>query len=292
MSRYHWYEDRADYVKSVPKIHGDAVVCSDVHIPFHNAKLLERMMKVGHLDGVTQLVIGGDLVDWHEISRHRKHSGQTPDVRGVLKKTLKVLVNLLDVFHEVWILKGNHDDRLQKLIETATESADGSNALLDTLVNPEDRKRSYRDRYRALLDDFGKRHIPEYHHRIHWLACPAVHLDGPRGLEPWRLTHPDEYSRTAPNAERKLWSKFVQPILGTHGHTMGLSVAPNGLHPVVQFGAMTSYKRHLYLSEQETSHPFWIEGFCTLLKGRLTLYTDNPYLTDWTDIDAIRLPRS
>jgi len=108
-----------------------------------------------------------------------------------------------------------------------------------------------------------------------------IRLRGPKGHEDWLFVHPAIYSRHAPHTERRLWQRYTCPIIGSHGHLFGASVAPNGKHAIVQLGCMTDPEKHVYLMDRVTDHPAWVQGFGALIGGRIRLFVRNPYY--WND---------
>lgn len=286
----HWHNATHDY-RTERQTYGDSVVISDVHAPFHDGQLLLRCMKVGKLLGLKRLVIAGDLIDFAEISRYAKQGGnKAVSAAQSIRIAIKILTNLSGWFDEIIVLKGNHDARLQALIESAAKNRTQAQQILTSLAQDEVEQHEYRYRYILILNSWLEHEAPALTNIVTFLPHPVCFIAGPTpAVEPWRVTHPRAYSRHAPTVEKKLSIKFDQPVLGTHGHIMGLSIAPNGKYPVCQFGCMTRSEQHLYLFENETDHPKWVRGFAAIVSGRLRLFTDNDYLTDWTPIDEVTL---
>jgi predicted phosphodiesterase len=288
-----WGESKEDYREDQITIEGNAVVISDVHIPRHCPKTLTRAMKIGKIHGLKRLVIAGDLIDFNMISRHPSEGGPQLSPAEAIVLALRVLKKLSAWFGEIVILKGNHDERLQKLVMRVADkrSKDVEERILADLAEDDVEREKHRIRYVLILRSMLEKEVPELKYKVRFLPAPMCYLRGPRpDLPPWRVTHPRSYSRHAPTVEKKLALKFDQPVLGTHGHIFGTSITPNGKYPVCQFGCSTKPESHLYLFENETDHPKWVNGVAVIQEGRLTTYTDNPYLTDWTVIDEVPIP--
>lgn len=263
-------------------VKGPVAVISDLHVPKHDSLLISRMCAVARRDKISQLIIGGDLIDFEEISRHRKTGDRQYSAVESLTLTMRLLHVLSSTFDRIWVIKGNHDDRLQRLIETVSEKRTALEVLLDSL-SPNDSTSSlpFRDRFCRMLEFWRKKVVPDMKARVKWLPVPEILVEGPPNELPYRLVHPMIYSRNAPQAERRLWRRYVQPILGTHGHIWGMSISDNGRHPIIQIGCGTTADRHYYLSERITDHPVWVRGFATIIDGVIRTYVDNPYLTNW-----------
>lgn len=268
-----------NYATATPELSGDWVVVSDVHVPRHSERTCCAVVAAGQRFGVRQLLVAGDLMDFEEISSHR-HMG-TEGVSAVRSLTLafEVLHGFAVQFDRIVVIKGNHDDRLQRLIEAAVEGRSRAQAILDSIERQDVADLPYRERYVEVLRRQLERHAPDLVGRVEWLGCPSVEIVLGGG-EKLRVTHPALYNRKAPEAERRLAVKYEQSILGTHGHVWGASVAPNGRHLVAQFGCATDDWKHGYLFEKETDHPKWCRGFAVVQEGRVRLIADNPFWAD------------
>lgn len=259
----------------------DCVVCSDIHVPRHVETMIERMTAVAQRDGLRTLVIGGDLIDFEEISRHRKAGAKGITARDSIIASMQLLDDLCETFDTIHVIKGNHDDRLQRTIEAAIEGRSQAQWALADIEGEQAEALTYRARYVAIMEEWARKAGDRVRERVRWYPVPRIEIAGPAGQKPYLLVHPSIYSRLAPQAERRIWTRYVQPIIGTHGHLAGLSLSPNGEHPVLQIGCMTDPSKHLYLSENVTDHPQWVNCFATIRSGVLRMYVDNPYLTDW-----------
>ncbi|RMF24475.1 MAG: metallophosphoesterase [Deltaproteobacteria bacterium] len=275
--------DSARYWDKPPKVvASDCVVVSDLHIPKHDAELLSRMCRVARRDGLRTLIIAGDLIDFGSISRHRAGLSSMQAVEN-LANSIRALEALAATFETIHVIKGNHDDRLQRLIERAVQERGRPAAVLAELEIEDLEALAYRERYLAVLERWTRKIAPEIKRKVRWYAIPKIAVAGPKGFAPYLVVHPAIYSRHAPMAEKRLWARYTQPIIGTHGHLWGMSVSPSGEHPVVQIGCATIPEKHYYLSERITDHPRWVRGFATIRRGVLRCYVDLPYLVDWDE---------
>ena len=53
---------------NAPVIEGDALIMGDLHIPYHNAALVNRCMLAAKKAGVTKLILAGDALDMRAFS--------------------------------------------------------------------------------------------------------------------------------------------------------------------------------------------------------------------------------
>lgn len=263
------------------------MVCSDAHVPLHSVLMFKRLVVVARRLGISALAIIGDLIDHHIISKYSKRGGRMITTAESLALALMLLVQLLKYLETIEISQGNHDQRLMKLIGRAAEKRSFEHDMLSEIADADGiRFRTYNEQYIHLLKSYLEKHAPEVKDRVVYHANIALEVEGPDGLPPYRLTHPRIYSRHTPLAEKRLWSKYLQPVGGAHGHGLGLGLSPNAKHPVFQWGSMTDSIWHDYIMENDTDHPIWTMGFAAIdFKGILHLYPDNPYLMDWSDID-------
>ena len=109
-----------------------ALFIGDLHIPFHDELAIELALKKAEEEGVSQIVILGDLVDFFKISVFRKVT-QGPDIEKEIEQARKFLYELRERFPEaeIYYKEGNHEQRLQKYIISNAEHIAG---LLDGLL--------------------------------------------------------------------------------------------------------------------------------------------------------------
>lgn len=265
------------------------LVASDAHAPSHDVQMFKRLRAVGALRGIKRLVLVGDTHDFAGLSRHRKASMK---VSGALENMLSVLM-LLDQlsrqFERIDITLGNHEtNRVQVAVERMIATgAEGLGDVVNYLVVHHLINRTYRQHTADLLKRFMEDKSPDLKNVVRWHSSSRVEIRTPEHLDNYMLCHPRIYSRHAPQAEKRLWPKYLRPVGGAHGHLFGVGLSPDGRHPVFQWGCMTQPDEHSYITDEDTDHPRWAQGFCLINeKGLIEFYVNNPYLTDWTDIDA------
>jgi predicted phosphodiesterase len=85
---------------------------SDVHAPAHLEAAVEQLIdeNKGRVDEVAIL---GDLVDFQAISRY-VHNPDLPSIKDEIGRAKEVIRKLSEAFPNVWVLKGNHEFRLDK----------------------------------------------------------------------------------------------------------------------------------------------------------------------------------
>lgn len=96
----------------------DAIVIGDIEIPDHRAEILELALLTGMQRNIKRLIINGDLIatdqqalnEW--VSRWKVSGTLTFEESKDL--VIEVLQRLADWFDEIYIVEGNHDDRIAR----------------------------------------------------------------------------------------------------------------------------------------------------------------------------------
>lgn len=258
---------------------GDCLVASDLHIPLHDSAWLARICETAEDEEIKQLVIGGDALDFMEISRFPRNSPED-DVSRSLEVTAETLRQLIEVFPAgIWIIRGNHELRLQKIAHDDWVARTANQHMLATLRNDPTEKLSFRDQYQFYMDQWMIRTVPEAVGVVHWLVEPFCELEGPEGGKPWYLVHQKNGSINPPTEAKKHWAiRGAQPVITTHSHLPGLRTSDDGVTPLVNLGCVTDQRSHEYANREPNGYSAWARAFAVMRKGRMTLYVDSPYL--------------
>lgn len=108
------------------------IAIPDVHVPYHDPKIIGIILRAADAIGATRCVQLGDLTDCYSVSRFPKSRDRRLDIAWELDSTAE-LVNVLDKAFpdERVITLGNHDVRMERYVaEKAPEIA----ALFPTYV--------------------------------------------------------------------------------------------------------------------------------------------------------------
>jgi predicted phosphodiesterase len=90
---------------------------SDLHIPYHDVKAIEAAVAYGKEQGVTALLINGDMMDCYSLSKHERDPrkiGIATEVERV-KQFLDYIDGRLDLTRIVYKL-GNHEERKYRFL--------------------------------------------------------------------------------------------------------------------------------------------------------------------------------
>ena len=96
---------------------GRALLLFDVHIPFHVKGAVEAAVEAGQHEAVNTVVLGGDALDFHQVSRY-DHDGSKLTYQQEIESGKQFLAYLRDRFPKARIVfkEGNHEERLAKYI--------------------------------------------------------------------------------------------------------------------------------------------------------------------------------
>lgn len=93
---------------------GTWLILSDIHCPYHDRQTIELAVKEAKRRGVVGVLLNGDTMDSHEISRHDKDPG-APRYIDEINLTQQLLRWVRAQFPraEIVMKEGNHEERLQ-----------------------------------------------------------------------------------------------------------------------------------------------------------------------------------
>lgn len=92
------------------------LVISDLHIPYHDDKAIEIMLKYGKKYSPHNIVINGDFLDFYKLSNFDQDPDRRDSVAQELIKGKNMLKKIRETFPkaEIYFLHGNHENRLQR----------------------------------------------------------------------------------------------------------------------------------------------------------------------------------
>jgi len=113
------------------------LVLSDIHFPFENTNALHRAMELGVKEKVEQIILLGDIIDFHSISRFKKDP-QSRNLKKELQRTRQFFFRLRHLFPKAKIvfMAGNHELRLTAYLwDKAEEFSDLEELTLASLLH-------------------------------------------------------------------------------------------------------------------------------------------------------------
>jgi predicted phosphodiesterase len=108
-----------DYQPFGMAVTGKTLLISDVHIPFHDRRAVEAAVKHGRDAGVKAVLVNGDALDFHGVSRF-DHDGTAITYQQEIEYGRKFFAYLRGQFPRARIVfkEGNHEERLERYILT------------------------------------------------------------------------------------------------------------------------------------------------------------------------------
>lgn len=222
--------------------------CSDLHIPFHNRDWLKRLILVAGKHDVSTLVIGGDLYDFASVSRHPK-TEQQASLNETIRIAGDVLVALGRYFERLYILPGNHDNRVASKLDQPLEFA--------SLIHASIRGRIPAERITTTDYDYIR-------------------------IDDWVVGHPRFYSSTPARGVARVAQLQQCNVIGAHNHIVGMMQSADGRYWAIDPGHMTDPALTPYMMQSAglSKYAAWKNGFVLVDNNLPTLFTDG--LTDWS----------
>lgn len=116
--------DEREFLPYVVTVEKDtrALVLSDIHIPYHTRDALKVALSHGKEEDCSMVIINGDLIDFHRLSRFQKDP-RARSAKGEISKTNEFLDAIDELFPKARKIfkEGNHDERLNNYIRAHAE---------------------------------------------------------------------------------------------------------------------------------------------------------------------------
>jgi hypothetical protein len=218
------------------------LITADYHSPYFSVDYHNLSLMLAELFQIKKLVIGGDLVDMNFAKHFYSDTTTTLDEEGVVNKKL---LESLDYFDSIYLIKGNHEHRLGRKTEGLIVA-------------------------RHLLEYWGQ---DTWNNKITYSTYDKCFI----GAD-WMVVHPKSYSQISGAVGKRLAAKYHRNIINAHGHFLSKSYDISGDHEVYDIGGMFDAKKVEYINEKTTTHPSWNNGFAMLYNSHLYQFDDR---TDW-----------
>jgi predicted phosphodiesterase len=103
-------QDAKPYI--LPIANNNILIISDLHIPYHDVEAVTLALKYGVEQNVNTIIINGDLIDFHRVSRFEPDPASR-DTKYEFDTAKAFLVSLRKFFpsQKIVFVKGNHDER-------------------------------------------------------------------------------------------------------------------------------------------------------------------------------------
>lgn len=225
--------------------YGAAMVSGDVHVPLTNFNMVEQMFRKAELNNLSDLILAGDLYNFDSLGRFDpKQKDHT--LAQELEIGREFVGSCLDVFDNVYIIKGNHEDRFMRALGFKLD-------FLQTM--------------QLVLGDLYTKNIDRVH--ISNLDSMWLYAEGQK----YYVNHPKTYSRQPLATGRALAAKHNCNIICGHAHHHAVGTDISGKYVVAELGGLFDIEKTAYLREATTfpkqqNGLLWVDG-----EGRLNTWS-------------------
>jgi hypothetical protein len=261
--------DGSDYKRSMPRYdHPNHVyaedkktvfiVRGDRHAPFMNKPFIHaelKLMSYYKLMGYrVKTVIAGDLLNASDASRHPKKRRQIvmEAEKESAQASLRAENRLVD---ETYIIRGNHDDWLVR--------------LLDGVLNTN-------DYYAWLLSGLDLNKIS---------AIDDTKLFVHSGNARWLVGHAEEYSKNVGSLTKQLSLAYQTNIISHHEHHLGAGRDDYNRYTWIANGMEADWALLDYVNANMNKQNVMKNAFTVLIDGTFKLFTPYPEWQKWEDYD-------
>jgi len=211
----------------------NAVIISDLEIPYHDAELLGYAVSVGKLFGIETLVIAGDLLACDALGHWPSEDtdeGSRYTMEDSLQDGGRVLEGLFQHFKRICIIKGNHEQR-----------------------GTRQREWGFFQMMQDKWADLGNLDISFYK----WMTIQGA-----------RVEHFGAYAKVPGSVARDRAEIEQCDVAGGHTHHFSMNFTKDGKHVAIDLGHCTRPETRYYKTVNGTTrHPKWVSGFWVLRNG-------------------------
>lgn len=229
----------APLADQIPFLHGDMLIMSDLHVPYHDAGLIEEAMRAARAEGISQWLIVGDMMDgnqWSKRGLNLTYQRRWQDDAEIAKAIIDQLVEYLG---NGTVLMGNHDAWFIKHFRGQADTA----WLLSRIFRTDD-------------------------HVLWSMFEQAAIRSGDREI---RATHGANYSGANPlGVGQRLAAKWECGVVMGHQHHATHGLSWSGKHQVVCMGGMHDPRKLSYLHEAPRTNPAQTRSYVLLKGGKMT----------------------
>lgn len=125
---------RSNYI--LPNNANNILWMSDIHVPYHNEKAIELALDYGKDEKINTIFLGGDIMDFYQISRFDKNPTLT-SLKQEFEDTRQLFAYLRYRFPDalIYFKLGNHEIRWEKfLMKKAPQLFDMAEFKLDVIL--------------------------------------------------------------------------------------------------------------------------------------------------------------
>jgi UDP-2,3-diacylglucosamine pyrophosphatase LpxH len=231
-----------DYSVRLSLFEESVAIASDVHIPYHDERLLARFLETTAQYGCQAIVWLGDLMDMPTHS-----SWGTDDLTTLFTREMDLtagVIRLAAQFVNVqYWSSGNHEDRfIRRLGKQVGMLALARMLGLQDLI----------ESGQLVVSDNPTLELFQY---------PES-----GGVTNWLLTHPTTYSATPLVVPGTVADRERKHVVAGHAHHWAMGTSPGGF-TAIESGGLFEPKLMKYIQHGMTKHRKWCKGFVILDHG-------------------------
>jgi len=222
------------------------MVCCDHHSPYHSERWINRSLQIADVMGIEKCIIPGDLIDNDFIKFYPNPRVEDNSTFDREAKGTRPVFEALDYFKEVILIKGNHEDRVNRATDGKIQA-------------------------RHLFEIIGRE---IWERKFRYSVYDKLFVG-----DKWIIVHPRSYSQISASVAVRLAEKFHRHVLNAHGHFFAMRYDRSGQYMGVDLGGMYDMRKVGYVNLKTTTHPLWNNGFAVITAdNKVHLFHEN---TDW-----------
>ena len=219
----------------------DAIVCSDFHVPMQSEPFINKMIMYVRANGHPDtLIVAGDFWNFDKLSDFEVKDKYTLDEEFSSGKVL--IDRLLSNFARIFMVKGNHEERLP----------------------------------RAMGNYIGYAEMMKHlHPKI--VVVEMDHLILRSGKKEIKIAHQKMYSSIKGKIVSMLAHFGQQHLMIGHSHNAYISTDHTSRHIAVDLGCMCDPNKVIYKQMRTNTYPAWDNAFAHVKNGRVRLITKETF---------------
>ena len=235
------------------RLTGEYAICSDLHVPKVDPTMVNHFCQTAKRFGLTRCMILGDFFDQNAFSHWVQVGLQPADVPfgDEIVYAAQVFETLLGQFNHIACMRGNHDDRILRLLRFSLELRD-----VYAMVGKRVAERLQAHLAQALV-------VSEY---------PFCHLN-----ETWFCAHPNTYSKIPGSVARDVAETEGMSTIMGNGHLLSMSRDKSDRYWAVDSGCLVDPLKVYYKVFTVKRFPRWQQGF-VILKQNLPMVFHRAHL--------------
>lgn len=229
---------RADtpYADQIVQLSGDMLIMSDLHIPYHDAALIDAAIRHAKTDGISQWLIVGDLMDGNQWSKRGLNTTYQRRWQDDAEIAQLIVHQLVQYLGPGTVLMGNHDTWFVKHFRGQAETE----WLLSRI-------------FRTNED-------------VQWSTFEQCEIKS--GNRVIRATHGANYSAANPlGVAQRLAARWECSIVMGHQHHATHGLSWSGKHQCVCMGGMHDPRKLAYIHEAPRTNPAQTRSYVLLKSG-------------------------